>query len=108
MTAMDNARAVIARYDNITAAGGYGAGDHHQLAAALRALIVEHEHARHALVTLAEGGLGFDLNPTMQMETMSGVYAQWCKYAERMDASVRKLARLALTNHTIRGTEHAD
>lgn len=45
-TETENAREVLARYDSVTNAGGYGAGDHALLADALRSVLVELEGER--------------------------------------------------------------
>lgn len=42
-SAREEAEKVLLRYDRVSAAGGYGAGDHRLLADALRALLAETE-----------------------------------------------------------------
>lgn len=49
-----------------------------------------------ALRELVDRGVGFDLNPTMLIDTAHSVYVQWVEYVARLDAAWRDRVRAAL------------
>ncbi|MAM53556.1 MAG: hypothetical protein CMH35_01680 [Microbacterium sp.] len=99
MNAIDQARAALASMERIGDDGWclcVSSSAQSEVESALRELLAAHERAREALVDMAQNGLRFDLNPTLMMGPDDSVYAQWARYAQRMDASVRDHAARAL------------